>query len=126
MCPNVPLMFSLHLHVQYILCISHNVLNIFVSISGEFFCSIDPGHTNMLFGRLFYLGYDYTLYMVKDIKLECKKGDYYEKAGFNKHSNDEAKWMKPFAQAFENMSLHSTKTTDLDQLRQNLELYGEI
>ena len=62
------------------------------ALRGKFFHGIDPGHTNMLGGILFYLDYEYNLFTVGNY-YEFKKLDYYQTAAFNHHKKKEDKWM---------------------------------
>ena len=81
----------------------------------------------MLGGRLFYLHRDFSLYTVGDY-YEFKKADYYQKAGFHNHKKQEDRWMRGpngFTDLFNDLSRNSTKTTDINQLNENFDYYGD-
>ena len=93
--------------------------------TGKFFWSVDPGHTNLIAGSLYYLDSEYKLFHT-GIDIQNKKADYYQQAGFNDHKAKEDLWMRPFAGDFEELSRSSTKTTDRIQFHRHLTIYNRM
>jgi len=86
----------------------------------------DPGHTNLLAGKLYYLDNEYRLHIVEDTFMQCKKRDYYKTSGIDDHKAKRDDWLRQFAPTFENLSRVSAKTTNRVQLRQHIDEYSTI
>jgi len=57
-------------------------------------------------------------------RIDVKKSDYYQKACFKRIKRKMGIWLEPFQTTFQDMSQHSTKTTDLDQLVANANAFA--
>ena len=98
-------------------------------LPGEFFFGNDPGHTNLGTFVLFYLDWEYKLYIVpieiRDTVMDVltfTKGDYFAKSGVNKRIQLTKQWDKPNEDIFEAMSLQSHQTSDLTKFSASLRL----
>lgn len=93
--------------------------------TGKYFWSCDPGHTNLISMQLFYMDKNGNIHAVGK-RIDVKKSDYYQKACHKKHTRKMGIWLEPFKDTFQDMSQHSTKTTDLDQLVSNANAFATI
>ena len=96
------------------------------SFAGSYLWSCDAGHTNLVSMQLFHLDVNYNLHAIGK-RIDVKKNHYYQDSGANKHYRNEAKWLKDFQPVLsQNLSQHSTKTTDIDQIISHVNILATI